>query len=125
MEFPHHSRAGRRIVDGDNLIWLTGEIDRLNQNLDGLRAEVAALITAPAMDAALFRRLALRIEDAMARLQGLNGDLAVWRATLPEPSDKSPQRPPDRRHSRPADSPQMPSHYPTGAHPHPDTPAHP
>jgi hypothetical protein len=63
---------------------MTTEIDRFNQLLDRLRADVAAVNAAPARDPALLRRLTLRIEDAMARLYGLNADLAVWRGTLPE-----------------------------------------
>ena len=70
-------------MDGNTLVRLTKEIDRFNQVLAGLREDVSATDAAPASDAVLLRRLALRIDDAMARLHGLNDELAVWHATLP------------------------------------------
>ena len=80
--------VGRCLVDGDALLRLTSEIVRFNQLLDRLRADVAAGHAIPASDAVLLRRLALRIDDAMARLHGLNADLAAWHAALPDSSSR-------------------------------------
>lgn len=73
------------MMDGDVLLRLTDEIARFNQVLAELRAEVAAYSAAPVGEAVLFRRLALRTDDAMARLDGLTADLAAWNAMLPHP----------------------------------------
>ena len=81
-------------MDSDNVLRFTEEIDRFNQALGGLGVAVAARIAEPASDAVLLRRLALRIDDAMARLHGLNADLAAWQATLPACGRRDPVPPP-------------------------------
>jgi hypothetical protein len=87
---------GRCAVDRDYLTWLTQEVGRLHRNLDSLRAEMATQLAAPKKDAATFRQLLLRIEDAMAQLQQLHADLAAWNTTQPTRPRKAPPRPPSR-----------------------------
>src|SRR3954451_9776671 len=94
------SSVGWRIMDDDRFTRLTQEIDRFYQHLEGLRAELTALVAEPAKGPVLFRRLTLRIEDVMARLHGVNADLMAWHAMLPKSPYHSPPRAPDHRHNR-------------------------